>query len=90
MVLHLASTSATILGMDTLTRVAESTGRPDQRFRSDRRPTISFRLNRSFLDQIDAAATRRGTTRTALIEEAVRLFLAVDTNFTHTNGRNDD
>lgn len=90
MVLLLAGMTAMILGMETATRVAESTGRPDRRFVEDRRPTVSLRLRRSFLEQIDVAAERRGMTRTAFIEEAVRLFLAVDTSLAHTNGHRHD
>lgn len=58
------------------------------RFTGGRKPTVCARLSRAFLADIDAAAARKGITRTALIEEAVRLFLAVDSSLAHTtNGR---
>ena len=72
--------------METMTRVADSTGRTDLRYASERRPTVSIRFKQSFLDRIDKAAAEKGMTRTRLIEEAVRLFLAVDTSLTNTNG----
>ena len=71
--------------MDTLTRVADSTGRPDQRFRPELRRTVSFRAKPSFVEQVDRAAARKGMDRTAYIEQAVRFFMSVDTSLTHSS-----
>ena len=89
-VLHLTCMSGTILCMEDTMRVAQSTGRQDLRYAKERRPTVSIRFNQSFLDRIDRAASEKGMTRTRLIEESIRLFLAVDTSLTHTNGHPPD
>ena len=61
--------------METGTRVAESTGRPDMRYAGRRKVTTCVRLDPQLLADIDASVQRTGTTRTALVEEAVRFFL---------------
>lgn len=53
-------------------------GTPDRRFRPVPRQHIQVRIPEPLRRNVDAFADERGLTRTAVVESAIRLFLAVN------------
>ena len=58
-------------------RTTVTTGEPDRRYVRDPREQVSIRLGRTLRRDLDAFAAEQGMNRTTLIEEAVRLYMAI-------------
>lgn len=71
--------------MNTTTRITKTTGLPDLRLVAERKVTFCIRFTPSFLKDVDAFAQRRGIKRTALIEEALRFYMAVKAADSHSH-----
>lgn len=63
--------------METMTRIARTTGDPDLRFTDEKKQTVCLRLRPALRREVDAFARRHGMRRTTLMEEALRFYMTV-------------